>query len=238
MQTGIIMKPALAIAAMIALTACDIDFVRTGPDEHETKSIDLDKSEMARVEIKMGVGELTVDGGSSKLMDADFTYNVPSWKPVVRYSSTGFRGNLIIEQPSGSRGGSHVNYRWNVRLNDSVPLDISAKLGAGEARLNLGSLNLRSVAMNAGVGEVRLDLRGKPQRDYDVSVHGGVGKATVYLPPDVGVIANARGGIGDIKVRGLQKRDGMWINPGHEHAPVTIHLEVHGGVGEIELIAE
>jgi len=229
----------LAVALAFTLAGCVIDFdQRTGPDQHETQSIDLDKSEMVRVEIKLGAGELTVDGGASKLMDGDFTYNIPSWKPSVNYTASSFRGTLRIEQPRGAHGGSHVNYKWNVRLNDKVPMDISAEFGAGEARMNLGSLDLRSVHVNMGVGEARLDLRGKPSRDYTVEINGGVGTATVYLPHDVGVIAKAAGGIGSISVRGLEKRGGEYINPAHENAPVTIHLDVHGGVGEINLIAE
>jgi hypothetical protein len=229
----------LAVALAVGLTGCVIDLDRnTGPEQHETQSVDLDKAEMVRVELKLGAGELEMDGGASKLMDADFTYNVPSWKPMVKYTSSGFRGNLRIEQPGGSHGGSHVKYRWNVRLNDKVPMDISAEFGAGQARLNLGSLDLRSVRIEMGVGEVQLDLRGKPTRDYSVDVQGGVGKATIYLPADVGVSAKAAGGIGHIGVQGLEKRDGRYINPAHENAPVTIHLNVEGGVGEINLIAE
>jgi hypothetical protein len=227
----------LALALAFALTGCVIDMDHaTGPDQHETQSIDLDKAEMVRVEIKLGAGELDVDGGASKLMDADITYNIPSWKPTVKYTSTGFRGTLRIEQPAHSHGGANVNYKWNLRLNDKVPMDILAEFGAGEARMNLGSLDLRSVRVEMGVGEVRLDLRGKPKRDYSVDVHGGVGQATIYIPQDVGVVAKAAGGIGNISVRGLEKRGGQWINPAHENAPVTIHLNVEGGVGEINII--
>jgi predicted membrane protein len=104
--------------------------------------------------------------------------------------------------------------------------------------MNLGSLDLRSVRIEMGVGEVRVDLRGKPTRDYNVNIQGGVGQATVYLPRDVGVVAKAAGGIGNISVHGLEKRGGQYINPAHENAPVTIHLNVEGGVGEINLIAE
>lgn len=231
------MKPAIFALAALATAACVID-VRTGPEEHETQAVELDKAEMARVEIKMGVGELTVNGGSPKLVDADFTYNVPSWKPVMRVDSSSFRKQVTIEQPKGSHGGSHTTYKWEVRLNDTLPLDVVAHLGAGEARLNLGTVNLRSLEMNIGVGEVRVDLRGKPSRDYTVSVHGGVGQATIYLPHDVGIIANAHGGIGSINVQGLEKRGGTWVNAARENAPVTIHLDVNGGVGEIQLIAE
>ena len=104
--------------------------------------------------------------------------------------------------------------------------------------MNLGSLDLRSVTINMGVGEVRLDLRGKPSRDYNVEVNGGVGQASILLPRDVGIVATASGGIGNISVRGLEKRGAQWINPAHENAAVTIHLDVKGGVGEINLIAE
>lgn len=232
------MKPAIVALAALAITGCDINMVQTGPDQHDTQSVELDKSEMARVEVKMGVGDLTMDGGSPKLLDADFIYNVASWKPIVRVDSSSFRKQITIEQPHNSHGGSHVTYKWNLHLNDTVPVDVVAHLGAGDARMNLGSVNLRSLEMNIGVGEVRVDLRGKPTRDYTVNVNGGVGQATIYLPRDVGIIANARGGIGDIKVTGLEKRGGSWINPAHENAPVTIHVDVKGGVGEIDLIAE
>jgi hypothetical protein len=236
--TILIMKRALLAVAAVAMAGCDINVEHAGPTEHETKAIELDKSEMVHVELKMGAGELKVEGGSPKLMEADFTYNIPSWKPVVRYDSSSFRGQLTIEQPHGSHGGSHMTYKWDVRLNDKLPLDIVTHLGAGEARMDLGSLNLRSLEANMGVGELRLDLRGKPARDYDVKINGGIGQATVYLPRDVGIAATAHGGIGNIDVRGLEKQGGRWINPSHEQAPVTIHIDVNGGIGQITLIAE
>jgi hypothetical protein len=222
----------------LVLGGCDGKFDRQGWVQHDTQSIDLDKSEMARVEIKLGAGELQVDGGSAKLMDADFDYNHTSWKPIVRYEASSFRSQLRIEQPGVIHGGSGATYKWNLRFNDKLPMDVDLDLGAGEAHMNLGSMNLRSVQVNVGVGEVTLDLRGKPTRDYTVNLNGGVGHARVYLPNDTGVIANAAGGIGDVSVRGLEKREGHWINPAHENAAVTIHLDVKGGIGQIEIIAE
>jgi len=222
----------------IGLAGCVVNLDHGRSAQHDIQSIDLDKSEMARVEIKLGAGELQVDGGSPKLMEADFEYNIPTWKPIVRYDASSFRSQLHIEQPGTVHGGSHVDYKWNLRFNDKLPLDVDMDLGAGEARMNLGSMNLRSVRVNVGVGEVTLDLRGKPTRDYSVNVNGGVGHAKIYLPNDVGVIANAAGGIGDVNVRGLEKRGGQWINPQHENAPVTIRLDVKGGIGQIEIIAE
>ena len=58
-----------------------------------------DASERVHVDLHMGAGNLMIGGGARKLLNADFTYNVASWEPEVRYSSTGTNGNLTIRQP-------------------------------------------------------------------------------------------------------------------------------------------
>ncbi len=219
----------------LLLAACNQDG-RTGREEHENKVLELDKSELTRVELKMDAGELRVAGGSPKLMEAAFDYNVPGWKPQVEYHSTGVRSDIEISNaPSAVPHGKN---NWNVRLNDSVGMDLVVKMGAGEAHLNLGSLNLRSVAFDLGAGEVNVDLRGNPKRSYDVRINGGVGQATIHLPKSVGISATAVGGIGEVNVSGLEKRNDRWINPGHENDPVNIHLDVKGGIGQIDVVAE
>lgn len=230
------MHRTLILSACLSLTACEMN-VSTGPVQHENRTVALDKAEMARLELKMGAGELQVDGGASDLLDADLSYNVPSWKPILIDDSTGVRREIRLEQPSGSHAGGNTVYKWNLRLNNDVPVDLVAHLGAGKARMTLGAVNLRSVEVNMGVGEMNLDLTGNPRRDYTVDLKGGVGQATVIVPASAGVIATARGGIGDISVKGLEKRGDTWINPAHEQAPATIHVNVKGGIGQINIVA-
>jgi hypothetical protein len=229
------LRRTLLTVGIATLAGCT-ESVHLGPPVHETKVLELDKSELTRVDLKMGAGELRVTGGTPKLMEGDFTYNVAGWKPQVDYHSTGVRSDIEISHPPGA--GPHGDSSWNLRFNDSVLMDLVVQMGAGEAHLNLGSLNLRSVSFNLGAGEVDVDLRGHPKRSYDVRIQGGVGQATVHLPSDVGISATAAGGIGEINVRGLEKRNDRWMNPRHENAPVTIRLDVKGGVGQIDLVAE
>ena len=226
---------AATAVGILTLVGCAEDWGPPGPTRTETRSIDLDKSELVRAELKMGAGELRVRGGSPKLMDAEFTFNRPSMKPNVHYDAGGFRGHLLVEEPSNIH---HVNsnYRWDLRFNDDKPLDLIVHFGAGEGRLDVGELRLRSLEIHMGVGELRLDLRGMPRNDYDVSIHGGVGEATIYLPEGVGVVADAHGGIGGINARGLEKRDGRYVNDSYGHAKTTIRLDVHGGIGAINLV--
>jgi hypothetical protein len=230
--------PLAVISAATILSSCWGNLTPTGPEEHESRSVDLDKAERVRVELKMLAGELDVRGGDQKLLDADFTYNVADWKPEVRYRSAGSVGDLIVEQrgPKLSRG--NAKNHWDLRFNDKVPLDFRVELGAGEARLNIGRLSLRSVELQMGAGTVELDLRGTPTKDYSVRVRGGVGEATVYLPKDIGVSATATGGIGDVSVSGLRKDGDRYVNDAYDRPGVRIRLDIQGGVGSIKLIAE
>lgn len=230
----------LGLGAAFALSLGFLPGCVSNLDEHgtlhtETRSVDLDKSEFVTVDVRMGAGELSVRGGSPKLMDAEFSFRRLAMRPEIHYDADDFRARLRVEEPSGVHTGN-TRYRWDLRLNDDKPLDLNVDFGAGEGRLDLGSLNLRSAEIHMGVGELRLDLRGTPKKDYTVSLRGGVGEATVYLPEGVGVVADAQGGIGGITARGLEKRGGEYVNEAYGRAKITVRLDIRGGIGAINLI--
>jgi hypothetical protein len=223
------------VATTALLGGCGFNGVTTAETKTETVSFDLDDSKSVRVDLRMGSGALRVAHGTAKLMDATFSYNVAEWKPVVNYRAGGTStGELTLSQPSssGSSFGDAIN-NWNVKLNDAVAVDVTATLGAGEATLDLGKLNLSRVDMSIGAGKVDMDLRGDPKRDYMVQIRGGVGETTVQLPKDVAISATATKGIGDISIEGLEERNGVWVNPDRIGAPVTVRLDIKGGIGQI-----
>ncbi|WP_321474304.1 toast rack family protein [uncultured Paludibaculum sp.] len=233
-------------AAVLASTGCSIDIgdrhaSRTGETVHDTKIIERTKAvkaEMVVAELTIGAGELNLSGGAKELFDGEFTYNVPSWKPEVRYDDSGFRGRLTVRQ-SGSKGNfGDIKNIWDLKLANDIPLDLRIHCGAGENKLDLHELTLRNVEVQLGAGSVDMDLRGKPLKDYEVRIEGGVGEATVHLPTDVGVVAEAHGGIGSINVRGLKKDGDRWVSESNGSPRATIRLSVKGGIGEINIIAE
>jgi hypothetical protein len=234
--------PALVGASalwMIVLSGCGPDWRPPGPERTETRNVEMDNSEEVRVELKMGAGELRVRGGAAKLMEARFVYNRLRMRPEVTYhGGSGFRGHLLVEEPRGIHTATN-RYEWDLAFNNDKPLDLEVNCGAGESRLDLEELSLRRVNVDMGVGELRMDLRGMPKNDYSVSIHGGVGEATIYLPGNgVGIEAQAEGGIGGIHTTGLEKRDGRYVNDALGHAKTTLRLDIEGGIGEIRLIAD
>jgi len=227
----------LVLVGAACLAGCVIDNAG-GPVRRESRVIPRDTSETARVDLRMGAGELRVTGGSEGLMEAAFDYNVPGWKPQVRYRSFAGRADLTVRQPEGSRHFGNSKYDWDLRLNDEIPMDLLIHFGAGEASLKLGSLNLRSLEVDMGVGEINLDLRGTPRRDYEVRVRGGVGEANVHLPSNAGIYAIAQGGIGDIQMGGLRREGRHWVNDLYGSAKTQVRIDIRGGIGAINVFTD
>jgi hypothetical protein len=210
----------------------------TGPTRVEPFAVERDKSEFLRVNLHMKAGELQLSGGSAKLAEGEARCNVEPCKPIVKYSTAAGRANLSIEQASSGMTAGNVKNRWDLRLPDDVTTDLEVELGAGEAKLDAGSLSVRTVEVRMGAGSVELDLRGDVERDCEVRIRGGVGEAVIRLPKEAGIYAMARGGIGSINVSGLRKDGDHWVNDAYGDAKRTIRADIQGGVGEIRLIVD
>ncbi len=222
--------------AVLSWTGCEVDTTPAGPTRETSVHLERGSAERAKVDLNMAAGELNVRGGAEKLLDGNFEFNVPAWEPQVHSSNNGTHTDIEISQPNNAHLGGNRHYTWDLQLNNDVLLDLGIHCGAGQAKLNLGELDLRQVEVHMGAGQVDLDLRGKPTRDYDVEISGGVGQANIHLPEDVGIWAEAHGGIGSITVTGLDKKGDHWENSLYDKAKVNVHVKVDGGIGEIRII--
>lgn len=236
------MKLAVAALSLLGLTlaGCSVQ-VNDGrhPEETRTVNIERPKAEMVDVTVAMSAGELNLSGGAAKLMEGKFTYSGGNQGPEVQFEDSSFRGRLNISNKSRTTTmGANSKNLWEVKLAEDVRMDLNVTLGAGESNLDLGRLLLRSAKVQIGAGQVGLDLRGPKRSSCDVEIRGGVGEATVWVPNDVGVVAEAKGGIGEVSVRGLTREGDRWVNEKYNKVPVTIRLDVKGGIGQINIKAE
>ncbi|WP_420630549.1 toast rack family protein [Candidatus Leptofilum sp.] len=228
------------LGGMFLLAGC-ISQVAVGPTQTDSQSVELGDVDSVRVEIKMGIGELDVTSGASNLLDAEFTYNIEDWKPEVNYETRGDIGELQITQPGGEINGipdDNIEYRWEIALQNDVPMSLDVDLGVGESNLTLGGLQLQTLVVDTGVGESTIDLTGNWQDDVDVEINGGVGEATIYLPDNVGLRVEANTGIGSLVVNGLQREgdSDLYTNESYGNADVNMTVDISGGIGEITVL--
>jgi hypothetical protein len=220
---------------LLMIAGCNAENWDVGPPGTESQEVKLGEAKSARVEIEMAAGELSVGSGAKELLEAAFSYPGPSSRPQVEYHVSAGQGRLTIRQPGSFHGRGSGHNTWDLRLSNKVPLELKVAQGAGRARLTLGGLSLARLDVNIGAGETIVDLSGDWKNDLTANIAGGVGRATVRLPSDVGVRASAHGGIGAINVHGLRKDGDAYVNEAYGKSPITIKVQVEGGVGEINL---
>lgn len=232
MRKSTALKIGLIVLAIGTAAACE----HVGTMNTETKSVPLGEAKSAQVRIDIGAGELTVQGGAKELMEGEFATNIRRWMPEVDYNVSGSRGILRINQRrhSGIPFG-HTKNKWDIRLNNDVPVELDVNMGAGENRLDLRGMDIKSLDIDMGVGELSLDLSDNRKHDLDVKIDGGVGEATIYLPSDVGVKVKVDGGIGSVNASHMTKSDGAYTNDAYGKGGVTLNISIDAGIGSIDL---
>ena len=206
----------------------------------ETCSVGPEGAKTAEVGLRMGAGELRLKGASQPaLLEGAFRYNRERLRPQVDYRVSGETGVLTVGQRrhSGIMFG-RVRNEWDLSLSRAMPLELEVKLGAGRSELDLRGLDLMGVNVDMGVGEMRLDLQGPHAKNFRVKINGGIGSGTILLPADVGVRVRVDGGIGSVSTRHLTKDHRLYTNDAYGKSDVTIDLEIHAGIGSLDLRVE
>jgi len=222
----------IATLSLFWLNAC----VRVGDFQEETRNFPLEDHSAAAVRLDIGTGELRVQAGSRELMEGVFSFNVEEWRPKFEHTTRGDTVQLTVRQGdvTGIPMGKSRN-RWDISLNEKIPLDLEVDFGAGEGRLDLRGLNLRSLEIDMGVGDLTVDLSGEHARDLHVLIDGGVGSATVYLPEDIGVKVYLDKGIGSVDARGFTKRGDVYTNDAYQDSDITLSVDIDTGIGSVDL---
>ena len=206
---------------------------------HDSQTIDIGSAKEVQAKIEVPTGKLSIAGGASKLLDANFQYLKSDGEPRLAYDVKDGRGHLDLSQPNDSHIrmlNSHNN--WDLRFSDDVPLNLDLTVGAGEGNLDLRGLDVRTLTLNFGTGELNADLTGPRKNNLVATIKGGVGSAKIRLPKDVGVSVHASGGIGAISAHGLTEHDKNYVNDAFGNTPTSITLTIEGGIGSIRLETE
>jgi hypothetical protein len=226
---------AVTLIALGTMCAC-VEGLRVGETRTDSQHIDLGGAKSVSVNLNMASGSMKVQGGAAGMMDGMFTYNVPAWEPHVDYHVSADHGELTIEEPGKTHSAMGASrYSWDLRLNNTVPMDITVNMGAGQSNLSLAELNLTSLDVEVGAGNADVDLTGSWNHNVEVKIEGGVGNATVRLPRSMGVRATVSGGIGTVQASDFRKDDDAYVNDEYGKSRATINVQIEGGVGSVKL---
>ena len=83
--------------------------------------------------------------------------------------------------------------------------------------------------------EIRVEVSGTLPDNIIAQIEGGIGKAEILLPEDIGVRLRIEGGLGSIDAPGFIKDGEVFRNEAWGKTSVGIELDIEAGIGRIDL---
>lgn len=195
-----------------------------GPLEEYVEEVARDGASEARVEIRLGAGEVQLAAGEPDLLfHGRFRTNIAAWAPEVSWQD----GLLRIEQGSahGLRDPGAKN-EWDLRFSPQVALDIDAEIGAARGEMDFTGLSVRRLFLETGASDLllRFDAPNPVQMD-DLFIQAGAANLRVDGVGNAGPERiQVEGGVGNLV---LDLR-GAW--------PRSARAEIETGVGAVTLL--
>jgi len=132
-------------------------------------------------------------------------------------------------------GASEGKLRFD-SLNATPMSVLQVSLGAASFRgERLANANARDIRVDAGVGNVELDLGGQWTQDIDLKVEVTLGIVTIHVPSDVGVHVSVRKTLASFDHEGLIERDGAWVSRNWESAPRKLRISAETVFGKLTI---
>lgn len=214
---------------------------KTPPKESERAAIPLEGATKARVHIRHGAGRLQVSGGA----DPDYLLTgVFGWgldKDITRRD----HGVDVIMRPAHGvfpdvifpwTWASGHGLDWEVAFNEDVPLDLTFETGAGEASLDLSTVQVRDLRLQTGASSTKVNLPRKSGHTA-MKVEAGVASVSIQVPSGVAAKIQAVSGLSSINVdqNRFPKRNGEYISDAYQTAENSVQIRIDTGVGSVKV---
>ena len=197
----------------------------------------------AQIQINMGVGALylsslpdssdlisgTVDTAVGEWLREDFKVIANKARLVLSTENSDFFADFNFFGL-----GAQPARKWDLSLNESIPVSLDIRTGVGEARIDLEHVLAIDVEVKTGVGKTDLTL---PATGHSrVTLSGGIGETIIHIPKGVAARIRTKTGIGSVQVYGNYIRQNKeYISPDFHTAESRVDLEVKGGIGSIRI---
>ena len=228
---------ALALAALLLFSLFSSPGGWVVGGRLQTLSEPLGAARAAQVMLELSSAPVSISAGAGgNLVRADIHD-----RGDVRLNVTGdISKTLRLERHSGPPRSGSRDARWDVALTERIPLALEVRGASGPLELNLGGVNVSTLALDLGSGSSKVTL--PTTGSYAFTLDGGSGSSDISVPEGAQLSAEADLGSGAARfVIGQNSYVTLTLNSGS--GPVTftmpeganVKLEVHNGGSNLVL---
>jgi hypothetical protein len=209
----------------------------------ETKqvAIPLEGAARARIRVRHGAGQLTVNAGAgqNELLNGTFGGGLD-----YRAVRDGDELNVKMRVPRPDDfffmpwmgWGPRRMIEWSFSLNRDIPLALDFRTGANDMRLDLTGLRVTDLRIGTGASSTEVNLPAQAGHTR-VVMEAGAASIKVRVPQGVAARIAASGGAASIDVdQGRFPRIGVaYQSPDYETAPNRVEMEIRVGAGSVDI---
>jgi hypothetical protein len=168
----------LSVLLLLAGSSC-IGYANAGTLK---STVDAGGATAVSANFRLNHGRLEIDGGASSLMLGEFTTDDKS-DPAVSYSVADQQGMLTVRQTGTQSSFDMIplDRSWTVKMNDEIPLDLTVESGNAHTDLNLDTLTITQLALDAGSGAASISLDGVQHQLTGVELHATTGNIDLQM---------------------------------------------------------
>ncbi len=182
----------LAVFMALSASSCVLEFdnaksMVSGAMGEYKETVEMDnmheKGEPIELHLDMKLADAVIEGTDDKLAEASFLYNAEALKPEFKAKDNG----ISIKNRPGKYNLRKAVNRWDVKVTEILPLNITMRADASEARLNVGSMQVVSANIDSNASKLILDFTGKHQEGGEARIKADASAVRLRLPEGIGV---------------------------------------------------
>ncbi len=184
-----------------------------------------------------GAGNFRISRGGKDISSGSFSSNYAKLikeiskkgeKLHIKYITEGiFKRDIIVRD---------VKTTMNLLLNDDIPYIIGLKIGASSLDLELSSIVVKELKVDAGASSIDIKLGNKSPLQY-VSIKAGASDINIRVPKNSGIKIKFDGGLSSKKFHNIEliKRDDTYETEDYESSNKKIEIDISAGVSSIDI---
>lgn len=206
-----------------------------GPSQaNEHLTIPLEGAEKAHMQVHHGAGRFDLRAGdeTTSFLVGDFSGGVEVDR---RQQGNGLFVTLSVPRQAFSFSPAR-SLDWSLALNPQVALELELDMGANEALVDLGALQVHSLRLSSGASATRLILPAQAGFTQAV-VKSGAASVTIDIPEGVAAAVRTSSGLASVQVntQRFPYQNGEYRSPNYEQAQNRVALSVETGVGSVQV---
>ena len=196
--------------------------------------------------IQLKAGDLKLSSGTDKLISAELDYS--DRKPLVSYerSNTDSSATVEIKDSERTRWGWNLTNgcfwggwekkNWEIRLTNSIPIDLRVDTKAGKTTLDFSDLKINNFDLEAKASNIDIKI-GNLVNTVTGTIEAKATKLSISLPEDMGLRIENHAKLSSTSFSWftLKERDDVYETPDFEQASRKLTLYLDGSAIKLKI---